>query len=304
MLNAFRHRGEADYADDDNRIVGIGNFSLVARPATKHQRPIAASIVDHRAVALSASLTFEQIRDALYRAIRSAFPDAYAGLCDIYDDAAIVDVAGKLLRIPYALEGADATLDVEASEPVIRTYTPTPAAPAAPAEESTMKTLLAALALSQTLSEAEAVVQYNAREGELLSLTGTKTRPEALGVITGWKSAGEQVTRLTAELAKRDGESRDREVSELIAQGKREGKISPALEPMLLTQGQKDPAFLRSFIASAPRIVPVESKEPAGGAPTTVVLSQLEKDVAKMTGVSETQFAATKGRTLGLATAQ
>lgn len=297
------------FTDDSNRIVGIGNFSLVARPATKNQRPIAASIVDHRTVALSAALTFDQVRDALWRALRAAFPDIGIYPCDVYDDAVIVDVGGSLFRIPYQLDGAEAVLDLEAKSPVIRTYTPTPAPAAAAAteEDPPMKNLLATLSLPVTLTEAEAVVQASAQvtaqrqaESELLALTGAKNRSEMLGVITAWKAGGEQVQRLTAELTKRDGEARERDVAQLLAQGEADGKVTPAERPVLLAQGLKDPDFLRSYIAAAPKKLPPESKPPAGAGPTAVMLTDEDKKVAKMMGVSEEKLAATKGKLSGV----
>jgi phage I-like protein len=294
---------------DTKQIVVLKNVALVGRPASKHQTPIAASVRDHRTnITLSGDLSHDQTRTALYRALQSAFPDTYVSLCDIYDDHLIAEIRGRLFEVPYLIEGATAVLDAAAAVEVIRTYSPTPAATTAVVanEDTTMKTLLTTLGLAATVSESEAVAQVlasqtaqRAAESELLSMTGAKSRSEALGVIAGWKSAGEQVTILTAELAKRDGAARDHRVTELLAQGERDGKISPAMKPVLLTQGQKDPAFLEAFLATAPKILPTESKQPAGNT-TTVVLSDIEKKVAEMQGVSLEQFAATKARLTGL----
>ncbi len=114
--------------DEPHRICALWNLALTNMPATKSMQPLVAASMtarDHRTLATVAlgALAFAQIRDALQEAVRRVIPDAYCFVCDVYDDAVIVDANGKLFRIPYEMEGVNVQLE-DGAEPVVRTYTP------------------------------------------------------------------------------------------------------------------------------------------------------------------------------------
>jgi phage I-like protein len=137
-------------------------------------------------------------------------------------------------------------------------------------KENRMKTLLSALSLAETATEAEALAALTkVKDGlsALLSLTGTKTDAEALGVISGWKTGAEKVAALTAEVEGLKSAALSSERDTLIAQGKTDGKLPPALELWAKSQSIES---LKAFLSAAPKIggtAVVEPVSPTAGSP-------------------------------------
>jgi phage I-like protein len=166
-----------------------------------------------------------------------------------------------------------------------------------------MKTLLTAMGLKDTASEAEALSafgqltgRFQQSEQELLQLTSAASVNEAFGVIRGLKDSAAQLTKLNTRVQELEQQDREREVEALIGQGKRDGKLAPAQESFFREMGKKDVAILKGFLASAPKLVATAAD--AAKVPTTeadiVVLSETEKQTAKQLGVSEADFIASK----------
>jgi phage I-like protein len=201
---------------------------------------------------------------------------------------------GRVLRlINLALTNLPAT---KAMKPLV-------AAKDQPTPEPSMKTLLTAMGLKDTASEAEALSafgqltgRFQQSEQELLQLTSAASVNEAFGVIRGLKDSAAQLTKLNTRVQELEQQDREREVEALIGQGKRDGKLAPAQESFFREMGKKDVAILKGFLASAPKLVATAAD--AAKVPTTeadiVVLSETEKQTAKQLGVSEADFIASK----------
>lgn len=158
-------------------------------------------------------------------------------------------------------------------------------------ETSMDKALLVLLGLAETATlddvkkateklKADGVVLLSFR-GDVLKLTGKDQVPEALGVLEGWKKKAEQYPVLEAELAKLTAQARESEVTALVEQGKREGKLTPAMEPWARELGKTELARLKAFLEVAPKVIPGaagEKNEPPGaGGKTWEELSAMEK---------------------------
>jgi phage I-like protein len=187
--------------------------------------------------------------------------------------------------------------------PATRAMKPLVAAKDQPTPEPSMKTLLTAMGLKDTASEAEALSafgqltgRFQQSEQELLQLTSAASVNEAFGVIRGLKDSAAQLTKLNTRVQELEQQDREREVEALIGQGKRDGKLAPAQEVFFREMGKRDVAILKGFLASAPKLVATAAD--AVKAPTTeadvVVLSETEKQTAKQLGVSEADFLASK----------
>lgn len=167
-------------------------------------------------------------------------------------------------------------------------------------ETQPMKTLLAALALKETATEAEALAALSARthsheefEREIITLTGAKSLSEAKGLLQALKAKAGRFDASEAELVALKAKETEREVETLVADGVREGKIAPAMKPFWLEQGKKDLATLKAFLAAAPKIVttPSDAKvPPAGEGEHVVVLTAEDRLAIQTTGVSEEAF--------------
>ncbi len=161
-----------------------------------------------------------------------------------------------------------------------------------------MKSLLIALGLTETATEAEALAALNARDTkaaaeagivrDMVALTGKATASEAIGTATAWKHAAEQVTTLSARVQELEGAGRDRDVTAMVEDATKAGKITPALREWALSMGRKDIAQLKAFIDAAPVHVVATGERVAGDVPMT--LSAEEKEVAKNVGITEAAY--------------
>lgn len=168
-------------------------------------------------------------------------------------------------------------------------------------EERPMKTLLIALGLADTATEAEAVAALaRLQDGgkQLLALTGKSSLSEALGVAVAWKQADEQVKTLTARLSALETEKATHEIDELVAKGKKEGKVPPAMEAFCREMGQKDLVMLRSFLEKAVPVVGAPAKAPAVGDPSDATLNEHDLEILSKTGTDPKKFLAEKARLL------
>jgi phage I-like protein len=169
---------------------------------------------------------------------------------------------------------------------------------AEPKKETRMKTLLTALSLAETASEAEALAALTkVKDGlaALLSLTGKATEAEALGVISGWKTEAEKVAAISTELATLKSAQVEGEKSALIDQGKKDGKLPPALEGWAKGQSVES---LKAYLSAAPKIgaaPAVEPSSPQAGNPDAAVAQAaalLSLDPKKVAELKATKTAA------------
>ena len=153
-------------------------------------------------------------------------------------------------------------------------------------KESGMRPVIVALGLRESAKDSEAltaIVQLADAKREILALSERTNVSEAIGVIAGWKSAATQVTALNHKVAELEKSVRDREVAELVEQGKREGRVPPTLVAWALSLGSRDMVALREFVTSAPVLVaaaPVAQSEPGKGGQVVSVTRDF-KTIAK-----------------------
>lgn len=278
-----------DYDRASRRITNIVNAALTNTPATKHLEPLVASRArDLRGKAVALGMSFSDVSRAIEEAVRERFgsEDAWAWVVEVYDDRAIFEWDGKLWQIGYRLEGSDVSLGEQAVE-VKRTY--------APVEEgdTNMKTLLKALGLKDDATEAEALAALTTIQGgssQLVTLTGKATPAEALGVIQAWKAANDQVQTLSTRVKDLEGQTREAEVLGLIEQGKKDGKVTPAMEPVLTSMGKENVATLKAFLEAAPKVAPEGNHTPPN-TPGPVTLSVEERAVLSLMGTDPAKYA-------------
>lgn len=125
-----------------------------------------------------------------------------------------------------------------------------------PTKEQPMKTLLAALRLADTATEAEglaALSRVQEFERAVLSLTGKSNQGEALAVLQGFKQASEQVAALSKTVAEMETEKKTRELEQLIEKGQKEGKLAPGMVAWAKTQTSE---ALIAFLSVAPKLIP------------------------------------------------
>lgn len=124
-----------------------------------------------------------------------------------------------------------------------------------------MKTVFAKIGLKDDASEAaalERVTILTDLERDVLALTGAASLEAARGVMAAHKASASELVTVKANLEKIEGERRADRLNAMIAQGKAEKKLSPALEQWALTQ---TPEALEAFLSVAPTITALETRE-------------------------------------------
>jgi ATP-dependent Clp protease protease subunit len=171
--------------------------------------------------------------------------------------------------------------------------------PPAPKEHEPMKTLLAKLGLSETATEAQAVVALEGlftNAAEFRKLAGKTSDAEALGVFMAWRSGADRAEAISKELTEIKAKSAEAEVVAAIDGAIKDGKAAPAQRESLLVMGRSSPDMLKAFIAAAPKVHSGDHKEPAKKSGSdAVTLTDEERAVAiKMNADPEKVLAAKK----------
>lgn len=174
---------------------------------------------------------------------------------------------------------------------------------AQPTQEACMpellKKLLAALGLQETATEAEALGAVTALKTRADQVEGLSAQVAALkaaapdpakfvSVATMQELQG-QVAALTARL-------QGQEVDTVIAEALQAGKLLPAQEAWARALGGKDIASLKSYLSSAPAIVPTQPQTQGRGVEDKgeAKLSAEETAVCKAMGIAPEAYAKTK----------
>jgi phage I-like protein len=121
---------------------------------------------------------------------------------------------------------------------------------------TSMEKVIRLLGLSETASELEAegaIRRLLAFPERVFALTGKRKEDEAEAVILAWKQAAEELPRLQERLTAMEEERRKERLARLIEEGKKAGKLTPA---MLSWAEQQTPEALEAFLSVAPQVVP------------------------------------------------
>lgn len=263
----YRYWSPWFFTDDKDNITALGNIALTNVPATKDLQPLMASLLNQTdnnapaydigtriAVAGSPHMPDQaagEIREAVltwvYGVAFDSMPDMihhwYVESEIQAEDATVEQVAVARKKKKPHMPGMKMHQTANAADPI--------------PGGKTMKTVLAALKLTDTSTEAEAlerITGITASNQQLLGATGKTDVNEAVGVILGWKASADQNVILAGKLEKLEADRKSERLTSLIASGKADGKITPALEPVMLTW---DVATLENFLAVAPKVIPV-----------------------------------------------
>lgn len=270
----WRYFSPALDADTTGEITRLWNIALTNLPATHNQTPLVAASARYRDLRdpdVQASVSVESLYRLLNSAIEARYQ--YAWLMEIFNDYAVFEYSGKLWSVPYTVSGTGITLGSDATE-VAREYIPVQGG-------QTMRTLLTALGLAATATEAEALQTLNSRLGDasnlqrqLLSATGQTDVQAALGVVAANAQAATQLSAAQVRLKEMEDEQRTVKLNALIAQGKADKKLTPALEKW--AAGQTVEA-LTAYLEHAPVITQL-SADPASPPPPSNDLSDVGGD--------------------------
>lgn len=141
-----------------------------------------------------------------------------------------------------------------------------------PMTQIALTVLATALGLNATSTEQqtlEGLARTSKFSRDVTALTGQDSLEKSLGVLAAWKTGAEQTDTLSKKLEKLEGERGAEKLSALLEQGKRDGKLSPAMIESWASK--QTPEALEAFLAVAPRVIPgsAETKEPAPTATTS-----------------------------------
>lgn len=147
--------------------------------------------------------------------------------------------------------------------------------------------------------EDEEAKSAKAMVASVATLAG-KPGAEALGVITAWRDAAQQVEALRARVALLEGEKSAAEFGALVESGIKAGKLSPAMAASSWITGLRSSpqgaAQLAAYLDAATSVLPVEAHEPEGkGAP--VALTDEEIKNCRAMGVDIDKYRAAKSAT-------
>ena len=169
------------------------------------------------------------------------------------------------------------------------------------------KSILSRLGLADTASEADVLNALASREAlntaataqkpqvdEVLSLAGAASLSAALGTLKAWKESHEALPSLKAELSTVKAEKSTAELSALLDEATKAGKVAPAEREHLTAWGKASLDGLKAYLAAKAPVVVKDEKKPAEGGVDTSSLSAEELSVAKATGLTPAEFARAK----------
>jgi ATP-dependent Clp protease protease subunit len=158
------------------------------------------------------------------------------------------------------------------------------------------KALLAKLGLSDSATEAQAIVAFDAMVGtsrKLIEITGAATEAQALGTVTAWKASHDQVADLNARVQKAEAEKAQAEVKALVDAAIKDGKAAPAQRDSLMLM---TPEALKAFVAAAPVIHKPHTDKAVEMDATTLTAEEL--DVCRKMNRDPKDFLASKKKAI------
>jgi phage I-like protein len=122
-------------------------------------------------------------------------------------------------------------------------------------EMHAMKSVLIALGLSETSTEAEAqaiaqgLVSF---QKDVLAIAGKPTASEAKGVLEAHKQEALKAVELRTDLDKIKSAQAEVELNALVESALKSGKLVPAQKDWAMASGRKDPVSLKSYLDATP----------------------------------------------------
>lgn len=170
-------------------------------------------------------------------------------------------------------------------------------------ESKPMKTVLAALKLADSATEAEALAalsRVQELQTSVANLTGTATPAEMVGTLQAFKASHEALAATRQELDTLKAEKEKGELEKVLDEGVKAGKLTAAM----LEWARKQPvAELKAYLAVAHRVIPTKANPPkgsdAGGTTTenaTVEATDGDRYMANLTGTDIKLIAASRAR--------
>lgn len=243
--------------------------------ATLEARPDGLWAVDVEWTAQAAQM----IADKQYRYISPVFP---------YDKR-----TGAVLGIAHAAltndPGLDGLTDLAGAAALSALFPP---------EEMPMKALLAALGLSESATEAEALAALNAKTApiQVAALASQAPDPAKYVEIATLSAVRNELATATTELTALKAEKHEAEVGKVVTAALAAGKLTPAMEGWAKNLGKTDLAALNAFVEAAPVVVKPGETQTNGkvGEGKSHQHTDTDTAVMKALGLTAEQFAAGK----------
>jgi phage I-like protein len=257
--------------DDQGVIVSLINLALTNDPATKNLAPLVA-----------ASRSLSELTELVGDALEEAFGECW--LIEVFTDYAVFSLpySDEPMRINYSYaEETGVALDQQAVE-AQRQYLPVPGG-------MTMKNILIALSLAATATEDDATKKVAALVSlnkTAQGLTGETEPAKVEAALMALSQRAGQADALHTRVEKLEGDSKKVELDALIATGRREGKLPPALIEWANTQA---PEALRVYLSKAPTVLGTAA-EVEGQPAQVVALSHEQRQIADQFGMSHAEF--------------
>ena len=126
-----------------------------------------------------------------------------------------------------------------------------------------MKNLLAKMGLSETATEAEALVAFErlqSERAELVAATGAADATSAAATIAGLRAKASRADELQAQITKLEAAQRQAEVTALLDEATADGRLTPAKRVELTAADApgfaRDPAALKVFLGCLQKAAP------------------------------------------------
>lgn len=171
-------------------------------------------------------------------------------------------------------------------------------------EHTDMKNILAALGLVATASEQDVLTALASRDtqiaalsaqkvhvDEVLSLTGSTTLAAAVGTVKAWKESHTELPGVKAELSAVKDQKSATELTTLLDDAQKAGKVAPAEREHLTAWGKSNLAGLKGYLSAKAPIVVTEAAKAKDGAVDTSGLTAEELAVAKQVGITPAELA-------------
>lgn len=220
------------------------------------------------------------------------------------DSGAVGQLICAALTNNPALDGMDEVALAALTAHFIKADAATAHASGGPSsEKSTMNpvllALLKALGLAETATEVEAVSAVAALKAKAESVDGLTTQIATLKSATPDPAkyvAIEKLNELNTQIVTLKAADAERQVEEVIAKAKAEGRLVPAVEEVWRAVGKSDLAQLKKLVEATPANPALagqsqtEGKEP--GAKDTAKLDEAQLAICKSMGLTPEQFLA------------